>query len=73
MKKSMENAHYLKKKLFRFDFKKGISINKHLNSFNKILVDLKNLDVTNADDDKALLLLNSLLESYDHLTSFMSS
>ena len=41
----------------------------HLDNFNKILADLQNLDVEIIDEDKALLLLNSLPESYEHLTT----
>lgn len=69
MTKSIENRLYLKKRLFRFNYKKGISMNEHLNNFNKILTDLKNLDDHIGDEDKALLLLNSLPDSYDHLTT----
>ncbi|KAL7181375.1 hypothetical protein ACSBR1_040290 [Camellia fascicularis] len=69
MTKSIENRLYLKKRLFRFDYKKGILMNEHLNNFNKILTDLKNLDDHIGDEDKALLLLNSLPDSYDHLTT----
>ena len=42
-------------------------MSEHLNYYNKILADLKNLDVEIGDEDKALLLLNSLLDIYDHL------
>ncbi|GFS36820.1 hypothetical protein Acr_00g0048190 [Actinidia rufa] len=45
MTKSVENRLYLKKKLFRFQYKQGTSMNEHLNNFNKILADLQNLDV----------------------------
>ena len=45
MKKSVENKLYLKKKLFRFDYKKGSSMAEHLDDFNKITTDLLNLDV----------------------------
>ena len=69
MTKSVENRLYLKKKLFRFQFKKGTAMIEHLNNFNKILADLQNLDVEIIDEDKALLLLNSLPESYEHLTT----
>ena len=69
MQKSVENKLYLKKKLFRFDYKKGISIVEHLDDFNKILTDLLNLDVKIDDEDKALLLLNSLPESYEFLVT----
>jgi hypothetical protein len=32
----------------------------HLNNLNKILVDLQNLEVEIADEDKAMVLINSL-------------
>ncbi|KAL7168168.1 hypothetical protein ACSBR2_038582 [Camellia fascicularis] len=43
----------------------------HLDGFNKILADLLNLDIEIEDEDKkkALLLLNSLSDMYDHLTT----
>ncbi|KAG5565105.1 hypothetical protein RHGRI_001111 [Rhododendron griersonianum] len=41
----------------------------HLNDYNKILADLLNLDVEILDEDKALLLLNSLPKDYDHLST----
>ena len=69
MTKSVENRLYLKKKLFRFQFKQGTSMHEHLNAFNKILADLQNLDVEIDDEDKALLLLNSLPNTYEHLTT----
>ena len=68
MKKSVENKIYLKKKLFRFDCKKGISMAKHLDDFNKIITDLLTLDVTINDEDKTLL-LNSLPGSYEFLVT----
>ena len=46
-----------------------MSINDHVNSFNKILLDLLNLYEKFEHEDKALLLLNSLLDEYDHLTT----
>ena len=69
MTKSVENRLYLKKKLFRFQYKKGTPMIEHLDNFNKILADLQNLDVEIIDEDMALLLLNSLPETYDHLTT----
>lgn len=57
----------MKKKLFRFQFREGMSMSEHFNSFNQILVDLQNLDVEIQDEDKALLLLNSLPDTYEHL------
>uniref|UniRef100_A0A5B7BZJ7 Putative copia LTR rider n=1 Tax=Davidia involucrata TaxID=16924 RepID=A0A5B7BZJ7_DAVIN len=69
MTKSIENRLYLKKKLFQFQYKKGTSMLKHLDNFNKVLADLQNLDEEIKEEDKALLLLNSLPDSYDHLTT----
>ena len=65
--KSAENRLYLKKKLFRYEYARGTSMSEHIDEFNKIISDLVNLDIDMKDDDKAILLLNSLPESYDHL------
>ncbi|KAG8484084.1 hypothetical protein CXB51_023049 [Gossypium anomalum] len=67
--KSLEDRLYMKKKLYRFTYAHGMSMNDHVNSFNKILVGLLNLDEKFEDEDKALLLLNSLPDEYDHLTT----
>ena len=40
MTKSVENRLYLKKKLFRFQYRAGISMSKHFNDYKKILADL---------------------------------
>ncbi|CAL8996546.1 unnamed protein product [Prunus brigantina] len=69
MTKSAENRLFLKKRLFRFQYRSGISMHEHLNDYNKILADLANLDVQILDEDKALCLLNSLPDDYDHLTT----
>ena len=47
----------------------GILINDRVNSFNKILTNLLNLDKKFKDKDKILLLLNSLPDDYVHLTT----
>ena len=67
MMKSVESCLYLKKKLFHFQYRLGISIFEYLNDYNKILADLQNLDVEIKDKDKALLLLSSRPDTYDHL------
>lgn len=45
-----------------------ILMSEHLNKFIKILTDLQNLDEKILDKNKALLLLNSLPDSYRHPT-----
>ena len=67
MTKSVENRLYLKKKLFHFQYRAGISMSEHLNDYNKILADLQNLEVDISNEDKSLLLLNSLSNTHDHL------
>ena len=67
MTKSVENRLYLKKKLFRFQYHASISMFEHLNDYNKILANLQNLEVDISSEDKALLLSNSLPDTYDHL------
>lgn len=47
----------------------GMSTIKHLENFHKILAGLLNLDIENFKEDKSLLLLNSLPDMYDHLTT----
>ena len=61
----------MKKKLYRFTYALGMSMNDHVNSFNKILANLLNLDKKFEDENKALLLLNSLPNEYDHLTTIL--
>ena len=42
------------------------SVVEQLTEFNKIIDDLQNIDVKLDDEDKALLLLNSLPRSFEH-------
>ncbi|KAK8934286.1 hypothetical protein KSP39_PZI015019 [Platanthera zijinensis] len=66
MTKSVENRLHMKRRLYRFTMRKGVSIDDHLNEFTKLLADLFNLDEEVKDEDKALLLLNSLPDSYEN-------
>ena len=58
--KSIESRLHLKRRLYRFQLKKGVSIDDHLNDYTKLLADLVNVDVDIEDEDKALILLSSL-------------
>ena len=42
--------------------KRGTSISGHINIYTKLLTDLANLDIVIDDEDKALILLSSLLD-----------
>ncbi|PKU65309.1 Retrovirus-related Pol polyprotein from transposon TNT 1-94 [Dendrobium catenatum] len=48
--------------------KHGVTINEHLNDFTNMLAYLLNLDEDVGDEDKALLLLNSLSDEYENFT-----
>jgi hypothetical protein len=69
MTKGIENKLYLKRKFFGFRYVEGISMPEHLNNLNKILADLQNLDVNIDDEDKAVVLINSLPDTYEHLAT----
>jgi len=64
--KSIGNHLLLKRRLYHFQLKKGISIGKHMNDYTKLLADLTNMDVRIKEEDKALILLSSFPdEDYD--------
>nr|GEV88898.1 retrotransposon protein, putative, Ty1-copia subclass [Tanacetum cinerariifolium] len=66
MTKSLANKLYLKKKLYTFYMSVGRKIFEHIDEFNKIVLDLANIEVKFEDEDLALLLLTSLPASYEH-------
>jgi len=53
--KSIENRLHVKKRLYRFQLKKGVSIGEHMNNYMKLLTDLVNVDMVIEEEDKALL------------------
>nr|GEZ35363.1 retrovirus-related Pol polyprotein from transposon TNT 1-94 [Tanacetum cinerariifolium] len=66
MTKSLANKSYLKKKLYTFYMSAGRKIFKNIDEFNKIILDLANIEIKFKDEDLALLLLTSLPASYGH-------
>jgi len=62
--KSLTNKIRLKERLYTFKMTEGTPVQKHLNDFNSITVDLENLDVKIEDEDKAILLVVSLPSSF---------
>ena len=67
LKKSGQNKLYMKKRLFRFTYVPGTTINDHITTFNQLVADLMNLDETFKDEDLALMLLGSLPEEFEFL------
>ena len=67
--KSIESRLQLKSKLYGFQMKKGCSVNEHINRYTKLLTDLVNVIVKVDEEDKAVILLNSLpAEEYEIFT-----
>ncbi|GJV06418.1 retrovirus-related pol polyprotein from transposon TNT 1-94 [Tanacetum coccineum] len=71
MTKSLANKLYLKKKLYTFSMPAGRKISEHIDEFNKIVLDLANIEVKFEDEDLALLLLTSLPASYKHFVDIL--
>ena len=61
MRKNMTNKFYVKKQLYSLYMKEGSDLLEHLNMFNKLNNQLSSFGVNYEDEDKALLLLTSLL------------
>ena len=60
--KNIESLLLLKKRLYRFQMKRGFSIDEHMNSYTKLLTDLVTVYVKIDEEDKTVILLNSLLD-----------
>nr|GEY22899.1 retrovirus-related Pol polyprotein from transposon TNT 1-94 [Tanacetum cinerariifolium] len=66
MTKPLADKLYLKNKLYTICVSSGRKISEHIDEFNKIVLDLANIEVKFKDKDFALLLLTSLPASYEH-------
>ena len=58
--KSIKSRLHLKRSLYPFKLKKGLSIIEHMNDYTNLLTDLVNVDMHTEKEDKTLILLNSL-------------
>ncbi|XP_070006880.1 retrovirus-related Pol polyprotein from transposon TNT 1-94 isoform X1 [Nicotiana sylvestris] len=64
-KKSLTNRLYLKKRLYNLRINEGTPVKTHLDEFNSIIMDMKNVDIKIESEDQALIVLCSLPQSYD--------
>ncbi|KAD3641918.1 hypothetical protein E3N88_31142 [Mikania micrantha] len=64
--RSLANRLYLKKRLYTFHMKFGKSLEDHTDEFNKLILDLENIDVALEDEDQAIIFLTSLPQSFEH-------
>ena len=58
--KNVENRLHLKRRLYHFQLKRGVSISDHINTYTKLLADLAKVDVVIKEEDKAFILLTSV-------------
>lgn len=66
MKKSLANRLYLKKRLYQLTMEEGKELRKHLDDFNKLILELNGVGVVLEEEDQAIILLSSLPKSYEH-------
>ena len=66
LKKSLAKRLYMKRRLYTFSMKDGVAMKDHVDEFNKLILDLENVNIILEDEDRALILLSSLPESYEH-------
>ena len=69
--KTLSNKSYLKTRLYKCKMQEGGNLRNHIREFERIISDLKDVDVKVEDDDQALLLMLSLPKSYESLTQTM--
>lgn len=72
MTKSVTNRIYLKRQLYTLRMKEGTKIADHLNVFNTLLCQLTSIGVKMEEEDKAVTLLCSLPDSWDHIVTSIS-
>ncbi|GJS59265.1 hypothetical protein Tco_0654049 [Tanacetum coccineum] len=63
---SLANRLYRKKKLYTYYMSPGTKLGDHIDEFNKLTLDLANIDIEIEDEDQALMLLTSLSSSYEN-------
>ncbi|KAK4432999.1 hypothetical protein Salat_1062100 [Sesamum alatum] len=71
LKKMRQNKFHMKRRLFRFTYVSGTTINEHVTSFNKLVTDLMSIDETFKDEDLAVMLLGSLPEEFEFLETIL--
>ena len=69
--KTLSSRLYLKTKFFTFKMKEKQKLQDHIDEFNKLCLDLENINVKYDDEDRALVLLHSLPLSYEYFVDIL--
>lgn len=64
---TLPNRFYLKQRFFSFKMEEDQSLDKNLDTFNKLVLDLSSVNAEMGEEDKAAILMNSLPKKYDNL------
>ncbi|KAH9716107.1 Integrase catalytic domain-containing protein [Citrus sinensis] len=68
-KKSLTKRLCTKKSLYTLQMEERSSLATYIDSFNRIILDLEDINVSLEDEDKAIILLSSLPPSYEHFVN----
>jgi len=71
MTKSLAHRQFLKQQLYSFKMVESKAVMEQLTQFNKILDDLKNIEVHLEDEDKVILLLCALPRTFESFKDTM--
>jgi len=71
MTKSLSNRVLLKGKLFGFKIPEDKPISESLDEFNRLIIDLANIEIKIEDEDQAIMILNALPKSYSTFVEAM--
>ena len=69
--KTLPSQLFLKARFFTFRMKDNQKLQDHIDEFNKLCLDLENINVRYDDGDKAVVLLHFLPRSYEHFVDIL--
>ena len=72
MTKSLTDIMFLKRNLYTLRMNDGSKIHDHLNTFNDLVCQLTSVDAKLDDEEKAITLLCTLSDPWDHLITSIS-
>lgn len=71
IKRSLTKRLATKKRLYNLQMKYGSSLSTHIDAFNKIILDLEDINMKIEDENKTIIILSLLLSSYEHFVDIL--